>query len=67
MNYRGTLALTDAFGDLNLDFSFTDPMLSTDTSIVGTPAYAHAAAGGLTRQVITSGNATYTTIGAEDQ
>jgi hypothetical protein len=65
MNYQGGLALTEAFSQLNLDFSLTAPMVAIDTSVAGTPAYLHAAQTGLTRQGITSGS-TYLTIGAED-
>jgi len=50
MNYRGDVALTEAFGELNLDFSFSNPWYSTYRVLGGTPAYAHAAQNGLTRK-----------------
>lgn len=56
--YRGDLALTEAFSELNQDFSISNKYISADNSILGTPAYKHAAQGGLVRTV--------PTIGAED-
>ena len=67
MNYRGDLAVTEAFSELNQDFALNNPVLTTDTSIAGTPAYSHAAQIGLTRKLISSGSGVFTLIGAEDQ
>ena len=67
MNYRGDVSMTVAFSELYPDFSLTNAYLYGDTSIVGTPAYAHAAQGGLTRTIITDGSQQFTTVGAEDQ
>lgn len=53
--YRGDLALTEDFSELNQDFSMSDKYISADTSILGTPAYKHAAQGGSVRTVPTIG------------
>jgi len=67
MNYRGNLAVTEDFSELNQDYSFNNPVLTAVTDVAGTPAYAHAAQTGLVRELITNGKSTYTFIGAEDQ
>jgi hypothetical protein len=49
-DYRGSLALTADFSDLNLDFTpKATTYVSTDQSIVGAPEYAHVAQGGYVR------------------
>lgn len=53
--YRGDLALTEAFTELNQDFSISNKYISADTSILGVPAYQHAVQGGLVRTVPTIG------------
>jgi len=67
MNYRGDLAVTEAFSELVHDFSFNNPVLTTITDVAGTPAYTHAAQTGLLRQLVVDGKSTYAFVGAEDQ
>lgn len=67
MNYTGTLSATEAFSELNQDFSFINPVVSDNLAIQGTPAYSHAAQSGLTRALTTIGTTQYSVIGAEDQ
>ncbi len=60
MNYRGDMALTVAFSELNLDFSLATkveppPGLKETATNIGRPAYSHAARGGLTRRKETIG------------
>ncbi len=51
LDYRGTLALTLAFSQLTTQYQLGLPYVSQDRSIVGAPAYAHAAQGGKLRKL----------------
>jgi hypothetical protein len=53
--YRGSLALTAAFSELNLDYSLKNKFVSLDRSIIGSRAYAHAAQRGPVRAAATIG------------
>jgi len=50
-DYRGTFALTEAFSQLDSQYRLRVPYASLDRSIVGAPAYAHAARGGVVRRL----------------
>ncbi len=54
-NYRGDEAATAGFSDLNHDFSLKEKVQSRDRSIIGTPAYSHAAQPGRRRAAPTIG------------
>lgn len=55
MDYRGDYTLTAGFSDISEDFSLKTNYVPTDSAIVGTTAYRHAAQGGLMRDAATFG------------
>ena len=55
MDYRGDLAVTAAFSELNKDFSLNINVVGPDRSIIGTPAYRHPAMDGKTRKAASIG------------
>ncbi len=53
--YRGANPLIVGFSDIRQDFSLKNPISATNSTIVGSPAYAHVARGGTVRQKATFG------------
>jgi hypothetical protein len=67
MNFRGNLAATFAFAELNADYSLKSPLFGNNVSLTKTRAYSHAVAADLVRQPVTANKNAYLAIGAEDQ
>ena len=55
MDYRGDIALTVGFSELNLDYSLKNKYGGAAAAILNTPAYRHAAQGGAVRTLPTIG------------